>query len=478
MKDIPQPQKNWLSLSDFFWLSTFFVVGIYLFSKILLGETTLFFYVLLQIAAALTFVFVLKKWENGSVPFFEIGFFYVVVILSYSIIPLTFQILAPDNYSLLQDWRISGSQDSLHEAALFFSLYLIAFCASYLLFRRKLPQVRIRLPRMGTATLFVIIGAILFIEAFFVILEQIYMVPRAETYSETYLVYSHLPLILRQSTNHLGKILITLKIFLLVLLFQRYKKTRFLVLAWIGFEFLAVFGRIKARNEFLVLLLSCIIIYHFIVKPLRPRTIICIGLAFLLVFIAMGLARGQALLPFKDPVDKLWGGTTEFRVLFGNILDVSYLKKHDYIKDVSSASFYLSDFFVFIPQQLLPFHKIDLVRWYIQTYYPEMAGVGGGLAFGAIPESILGLGMIEMFIRAAVLGCIFALIYRSYTRRQEGFYYFAFYVWLVVNSYISFRTGTFAIIPRFIYQFLIPVIIIIFITKVIESAVFRDKQEV
>ena len=57
-----------------------------------------------------------------------------------------------------------------------------------------------------------------------------------------------------------------------------------------------------------------------------------------------------------------------------------------------------------------------------------------------------------------VLGVLFALVHRLYTRRAQNYWVLVFYVWATTLSYQVFRGTTFFLLVFFVYRFL-PVVI-------------------
>ena len=121
-------------------------------------------------------------------------------------------------------------------------------------------------------------------------------------------------------------------------------------------------------------------------------------------------------------------------------------------------AFYASDILAVVPQQLLPFAKLNPGSWYVEAYYPRFAEIGGAFAFGTVAESIVGWGWIDLIMRGAVLGAGLALMHRYFVNRAGSFWTFILYTWLTVQAYQLFRGSTFYLLPMFLYRFL-PVVV-------------------
>jgi hypothetical protein len=107
-----------------------------------------------------------------------------------------------------------------------------------------------------------------------------------------------------------------------------------------------------------------------------------------------------------------------------------------------------------VPQQLLPIEKISPSVWYVNTFYPIYAAMGGGFVFGSITESVLGGGWVDAVGRGAALGLLMAQIHRHHARGGGKFWSFIFYTWATVSAYQSFRTTTFVLAGYAVYRFL------------------------
>jgi len=109
---------------------------------------------------------------------------------------------------------------------------------------------------------------------------------------------------------------------------------------------------------------------------------------------------------------------------------------------------------------LFPIHKLDPSNWYVQTFYPDYADHGGGFAFGAIAESLAGLGWIDVIWRGALIGWIFGRIRKYFAMSAATFWRYLFYLWVTVFCYQTFRVTTLVLLPRAIYLFALPAIIL------------------
>jgi len=116
--------------------------------------------------------------------------------------------------------------------------------------------------------------------------------------------------------------------------------------------------------------------------------------------------------------------------------------------------------------------------WYVATYYPEFHDAGGGLAFGAIAEAVIGFGVAEAFVKGGLLGVAYAFIANRCTSGPLTPVKVFVYVWCVVMSYQAIRDTTFSVFPRFVFQVLPVIVFIVVSYRVMRLAARRDFTQV
>jgi hypothetical protein len=89
----------------------------------------------------------------------------------------------------------------------------------------------------------------------------------------------------------------------------------------------------------------------------------------------------------------------------------------------------------------------------LRTYHFDFGDRGGGFAFGAIAESMVGAGLVDVVWRAALVGSVLASVHRYAAARLRRFWPIVFCLWLSVFSYACFRVSTLEPVARFVYQF-------------------------
>jgi len=412
--------------------------------------------VLSAIIVEIFFLWIIKR-RDGKVEFCEIGVIFSSVILIYTILPALTFFASGLAYTPLSDTRLFKAQPSPAELApifWYYVLYLASFAWAYIHFRGSSPLKGLAITKPGPKLIWILVCGYLSIRLFFVLVRAIWNIQSAETYGEEYLVYRNLPLFLQQLANHLGWMSLTTELLLMVALTLNYRKYRIIIFCWLAVEFLSIiFFGVGSRTGLMMVLMTLAITYHLFVKRFKPRSIGLLSLAGLLLFLGLGVARMLSSAYAGDPDLSLLGSTNEFEGLFANAYDLRELKATGQTAEIFPR-LYFSDLANLVPQQVMPFKKIDLGDWYVQSFYTSYADVGGAFAFGVIPESIVGLGWIDLIWRGLLVGWVFSYIYRRFVINRKSFWNYSFYLWVTIFSYQTFRTTTFILIPHAVYDVL------------------------
>ena len=398
----------------------------------------------------------LRERDRGGAAILELGSVYVLVVSLYALYPVVSYVAKGFDFRAADDYRLSAFNPSGKEMGSLVWLhlaYLAAFALIYLLVRGKAgltPGAR-RSP--GSATLGAVVVVLLTVQGFVFLLYLAYGL-RASTYFETYLVVYKLPLVLRQLYNHLQGVSFVCQLFVFTFLFSRFRRFKWIIALWLGVVAAAVAIGGGARTPLVVMCVGAAMLYHVQVKPLRTRTLGVVGGVLLGTFLLLGIARGGG--DVGRPI-LAWNPFThgsEFDSVFGNAIEIRWLKEIGATREMP-AGFAFADLVAVVPQQLLPFNKTSAGTWFMTEFHPELQAEGGGLAFGAIAESVLGCGVVSAVWRGAVIGLIFALVHRRVALGAPTMWAFCLYVWLTVWCYQCFRATTFALIVPFIYQFVV-----------------------
>jgi len=432
---------------------------------------------LAAVIATIVFLWILR-FKEGTIPFFEIGVIYVAVVVVYTLYPMTGFIVNGLIYTPSNDYRLFSSRptpDEIGTIGWYYAVHLLSFIVMYLLIRRRLPSPSLNF-RMTNRTSFLIIVVFYVTVIIFTSAINYFLGVSEGSYIESYLFYKTLPPGIAMIIGLLTGARFTLEIAIFASLFSRYHKYRPLILIWLTWMVLTTFLNLWSRTELVLLLMAAAMIYHYLVRPFKLRWVVGGGLLVLALFVLLGLLRsGWSSSGATDSFNP-FAYVSEFEVIFGNAYDWNYRLNNASVRP--PPAFYLADLVIGIPKQIVPFEKIIPANWYVDTFYPEFAALGGGLAFGTICESILGAGWLDLVARGAALGFILAHIHRYCLLHRASFWVFVFYIWLSLKMYLSFRNTTFYPLYLFVYQFLWVMAGIKILATILTGSIFPKKCKV
>jgi hypothetical protein len=268
----------------------------------------------------------------------------------------------------------------------------------------------------------------------------------ATDYVSSYTMMRSMPLIVQQLFSIAGQIYFALLFAVIVFAVAAWPSRHLRVAVVIAaFLFYSSFSG-GSRSLAFLCFFAYVIAVTVYSKRIAVSTMLVVGVAALVLFLVSGLFRGNKTV---SSLALLQGG--EFMHLFLNAID---LKSHhaDAITFENEYIFYVTDLARLIPAQLWGSSKLDPAVWYMETFYPYYYDYGGGLAFGAIAECVMGLGALEASIRAALLGMLFAWLANNLMGRRNSLHRVFIYVWLVVMSYQSLRDTTFTLAAKALHQ--------------------------
>lgn len=425
------------------------------------------------LASALLFILLLARRRRGDLVWFEIGLVYVGVVTLFAVYPLVGFLLLGQTYTPFNDSRlqqISPDAALMGRIGWLYVAHLMAFVVCYLAGRGRLP---LDVPRPRLPSVSVGAAALVFylaISGFSIVLGWFYDTS-AESYIESYLVSRRLPLFVAQVLGHLNGAQYPLSIALLALLFSRYPRSRSILIAWVVVTGALTAMRLGNRTEFVLFAFAVAVTYHCLVRRISVRLTSLGAIAGLAGFIAFGIIRSGIVGAGGQPwYASPFSTSSEFEVLFANAVHLDRTLASG-IDLRLPAAFYLGDLTALVPQQFAPYTKFDPAAWYVNTFFPEYAAAGGGLAFGLIAESVLTGGWISAMGRGAILGLLFAAVHRLYVRHAARFWMFVFYVWLTTLSYQAFRASTLYLLVPFVYRFLVAMILVKITAALLDLAI-------
>jgi hypothetical protein len=421
------------------------------------------------IAVAAAFVGALTL-RNGALPFFEIGALYLAMVALYAAFPLLGNLLSDGIYTELSDARMLSygvpSAAEIGDLAWLYFAYLVTFAITYMLARGGGRVDGRTIPRPPAS---ILVACLIFLgasEMFNVYIRIAYDL-RPTNYAESYLVINQLPLAVRQINALTVAGAYVAKLGILLFLFLDYRKNR----KWIALWLLAAIGSAflepnAERSGLLLILLAAAILYNYVVKPIRTPAIIAMAVTGFSIYMALGILRNFGAARFVNPF-----GFTDFDGIFANAFDLLKRKQAGEVH-LPLTTLYFGDIFALVPQQFLPFEKFGAAEWYMREFYPKAYAEGGGAAFGAVAEGIVGLGLVDLIWRAALLGVALATAHRRVSSRPT-FWWMLFYAWTAVYAYHSFRASTMALANYAAFRFVPATLVILAIAGLLQGVTRR-----
>lgn len=412
---------------------------------------------------------------GGMVPI-DLGLVFVGIVFLYAWLPLLGLVLAQHGYGMLQDQRVVDDLPSSAEMVAVGGGYL-AFLAGFALaygWRVKPAPSSMVLVRGDRLRAVMITALTVLLILFNSLVENMLGVWGGGSYIESYTAARHLPLVAQQVLNGLAQFRFAGGLAAMVFIIAwKPHLHRYVALAVSLLLLDAIFSGGSRTLGFLLAFayLICVSIY---VRSLQMRHFFLLAAAGSMLFVFAGVLRADhgfdalMLAPFQ-------GG--EFLSVFINSVDL--LRQSAMGGGIDAPwQLYWVDVLRLIPQQLLWFEKLDPSVWYVSTYYPEFYDAGGGLAFGAIAESVIGFGVTEAFVKGGLLGVAYAFIANRCTSGPLTPLKVFVYVWCVVMSYQAIRDTTFSVFPRFVFQVLPVIFFIVVSHHVVRLAARKNSTQV
>jgi len=430
------------------------------------------------IALALLYLVVLTRRE-GSLPIFEAATFFVLATSVYTIVPLLQFFMSGMECVIFGDYRLFAYAPTPREFGGFawrHVLLLASFVFPYLIVRGKRLWPRHDFANPPAPMLFVIVSLIVIFSAFFMALDA-YLGPSVSVYEGGVPKFLQLPYVVQQFANIFGMVLLTLKQCLVIALLSYWRKPRwrYPLLLWIAVEvLLAAAGFRESRTNTVILLLTFVVGYHLIVRPIRIGMAFTTGGVVLLGILTFGLLRDVGIEGVKTDSRAAWGSPTEFQILFGNAYDIHMRKVQRRLPPVPRQLFF-SDFYRLVPSQILPFRKWDPADWYKDEVYEYVSAAGMGFMFGIVAQSVLGFDWLELAVRGVLLALFYAAAHRFWRRYSGSFWATIAYLFVLSWAYYAFRASSFEILYRLVY-YLLPTALLVKLLTAVVSVPIRFRR--
>jgi hypothetical protein len=444
--------------------------------------------VLAPIIAALfiTLLFWLKLNERRKeIPLADLGVITVLAMSYYTVIPPLQFLLSGMQYTDLsarQLYVLAPTPEELGGFTWWYVIYLLAFAVGYLVFdlTNRRERINPRPPNNGTVWSFVILFVLF--SAFLIVIDLLFGVKQSAVYGseKMYAAYEALlqmPLLFRQFYGIIvsNGMFIIVKLGLLLTIFVKWKKPvyRYAFYTWLLLLFAGNILKMGNRTELVLISLASVIMYHRFVKPLRIIQITSVGMILFAVFMLIGMMRGsvtfmvnlEKLKHTLDSPNPISSRDNEFQTLFGGNYDLLYMKQSGLIEDVP-LQFKVFDLVMVLPQQVLPFEKLDVQQWYINRSENP-----GYFMFNPIAQAIIGFGWVELILRGLFLGFLFVNLRAWCIRRASSFWATLFYFYLIIISYYMIRaTAIYVLLVSVLFRFF-PLFFLVLVMRKIRLSV-------
>lgn len=397
----------------------------------------------LALIVLMNFVFFVMAWRaayGGRISYLDPGIIFATVVMVYLVVPLLTTAALNYNFGLAQDGRLSAIAltDDLFSTTVANANFILAgFGAGYILVRApRMPALRTTSPETPAA-LWIMLGVAAAVQAGLAFAGR-----GGDNYGDEYLLVQSLPVAVIQLLNVISNVLY---VALFGLIAEYTRRGRFSIVAMLVAGGLAFFILTTgARTPLVLILLAGIVCWDHLHKRIKPLTIGILFTLMILGFLALGAMRGGS-----DSVATAFS-QSEFMAVFVTALDIRQVHLTNSSLDMN-ATLLIGDLLRLVPQQLLPFEKVDPASWYVSTFYPTYAAQGGGFAFGMLAETALTGGGGWAVVRGLALGGTLGGALNLLTRR-DSIWPYIIYLWLITSIYQSFRDTTFTLIGRFMFQ--------------------------
>lgn len=416
-------------------------------------------------------VFLVMLWNRDHIlPLFELGTIWVATTILYSVFPLLNFLMGGLQWTILSDARLIQYDSTAFEVGGFVwrhVIYTASFVAVYLVLRGRAIVPTKDIVNPGKIFGLAIFVVLLLLISYFAVLQLGFGVSYSASYAEMLAgrgLLTQLPYIVQQLSHNLQGMVLILKQAVLLLVLQQWHKARWRygVLVWLGVEVVVSVLRTGARTEMALLLLSAGLLYHRLVKPFTLLRTIVFGGTLLGILLVIGVVRdtGTGIGELAEKNVPLLAAMNEFQAVFATSYDL-YMRRNMGSLENVPWQIYVSDLYMLVPSQLLPFYKWDPSQWYLDLI--EYREPVGGFMFGVISQGVIGLDSLEILLRGCLLGGIAASVHRWYLRRASEFWNTLLYLFLCVWVYYSFRASSFYVVYFVLYRFL-PVVLLVRLT--------------
>ena len=421
--------------------------------------------------------FLVILWNRDrELPLFELGTICVAFTALYAAYPLVAYLLADGLWTAASDRRLRVWAPDMQELGRYSwgsVAYIAGLAGAYLVVRGRATAAGVRPHRLSAIGSMFIVWLFLVLLTYFAWLWVWFGVTYKPSYQDVELgqvgLARDLPYVLQQISHNALGILSILKLCALAFLMYRWSSipARVVLIVWLVGEIAATVLRMGARTEIVVLLLSAVLLYHRIVRPLDFKLIAVAAPALVCAALLFGFARDFVRGGSSVVTSSYWSAANEFQTLLGTGFDLHKRREAGMLEN-PPWQVYAADALRLVPSQMLGVQKIEPSDWYLEQLGVTTPGVG--MMFGVMGQAAIGYGTIELLFRGSLLGLLFALAHRAYARRARGFWVTMLYLYLCLWSYYTIRASSFYFVYVIVYRFLPTMIFVMMATEMIRRA--------
>jgi hypothetical protein len=393
--------------------------------------------ILLTVAGFLLFLWLWWLRFRFALSYVDPGILFQAVVFLFTVIPLLTLIAFGYEFSGQGDTRLNSivlDDGIVRDVWLCCNLVMTGFGASYLAFRKPISIKPI--PEAEKADAFLWPALIISLGLFIAFISA----RGFGDYASEYLYVASLPVQVAQLLNIIISLL-WISVFGILISTVR---NRIYITAGLCFLLVVIFYlSSQARTNLALVAIAFVIAADHFRKRISVAVLVGSFVFGIVAFLFLGLLREGRL--FGDALAQ-----SEFMSVFVTAIDVRQLYVTGSTVDLN-FNLLLADLVRLVPQQILPFEKVDPASWYVATFYPEYAAEGGGYAFGMVAESMLGGGATAAVLRGLALGGVVSVAF-NYLSRRNSLWAHIIYMWLFANLYQCFRDTTFVLVGRFLVQ--------------------------
>jgi oligosaccharide repeat unit polymerase len=433
--------------------------------KKMLDFVLLYFFIII-IWSTVFYLYRYSLRKDESAPIDDIGVFWTATLALYTTLPVFSWILQGYTYISPLNPRLVEYQPSIQDVNYLLLItvsYSVGFVLFFSFFRRKISKLEIgSFKQINSTIVLVSLGILLFTKLVLLSTVFLFGIESAESYIDQYRVILEAPLFVRQILKYLLAFQSLAIIIILISIFQNWKKRKIYFIFFLLFTLFS-FDPEGGRASIATTILALLFLWHVLMNKIASRIWISISIIGLILFLVLGLFRGVENLADYNFTGEDNPGVGEFDAIWSNAVHLNAEKKMRNINLPFTVRY--GEFWEFVPSQILPFNKTSFSIWYLDTYYSEYKELGGGWAFGALSQAVIGFGPIEGFVRGGVLGALYGFLMFWYRKSKHLWWSLPFYLTIYLFSFMSIRDTTFTQLSTII-QNTLPSLCIIFILSI------------